>query len=213
MKKLLNLTEEVTNTELIGNNTEVDEIAFRQVSNFKIEAKIIIFYFFGIVYKPIKIGAYMKIKIHLTKEDHKLEEQEAICTVQNDVTPENGQQKQADLKCTFNATKPEEYNGLEVVPDNEKISGVPMDPNLLNPAKVDELIKIGEIKDYSKLENKEETIPVFNATSIDTNGSNDTGVFYINGTVPPEFESNKNFEFNLILLTGEKVICTFPKVS
>ena len=201
------LTEENTTIEPIepiGNNTEVDEIAFRQVCNFKIEKKIIIFFFFGIVHKPIKKGAYIRIKTHLTKGGEKSEEQEAICKAQKDVTPEDGEQKQADLECTVNATEPGEYDGLEVADD--KISGVPTDPNLLNPAKVDELIDIGEVKNYSMPENKEEPIPVFNATSIDTNGSEETGVFYINGEVPDKFELNKNFDFELTLLTGQKVI-------
>ena len=36
-------------------------------------------------------------------------------------------------------------------------------------------------------EKEEEPIPDFNETSIYTNGSNDTGVFYINGAVPSDF--------------------------
>ena len=38
------------------------------------------------------------------------------------------------------------------------------------------------------------------------------GVFYINGEVPPTFQLNKNLEFELRLITGQKVICTIPKV-
>jgi hypothetical protein len=82
----------------------------------------------------------------------------------------------------------------------------------LNPAKVDELIEIGEIKNYSKPENKEETMPVFNATSLDTKDSEDTGVFYINGEVPPTFQLNKNLEFELRLLTGQKLYAPFLKL-
>ena len=211
------LTEEVISTDLVGNNTYpelVDEIAFRQVSHFKIkkELKIIIFFFFGVVSKPIKRGAYMKIKTHLTKDDDKSVEQEATCKVREDVNLEDGEQKQADLECEIDVEKPEEYDGLEVV-SSESISGIPTEPNLLNPAKVDELIEIGDIKNYSQPENKEETIPVFNATSLDTNGSEETGIFYINGEVPPKFELKKNIEFELILLTGQKVICTIPRVN
>ena len=51
------LTEEVTNTDSIGNNTEpVDGIAFRQVYHFRIykALKRIFIFFIGIVFKPIK---------------------------------------------------------------------------------------------------------------------------------------------------------------
>jgi len=194
------------------NNNPTFEIAFRQVSNFKILKEFIIFYFFGVVSEPLKKGDYMIIKTNLTKENDKPMEQEANCTVKEDVNPENGEEKQVDLECQVKVPKPEEYNGLEVVP-SVLISGIPSEPKLLNPALVDELIEIGDIKNYSLPENKKEVIPVFNATSLDTNDSEKTGVFYINGEIPPNFELNKNTEFELTLLTGQKVICTIPKIK
>ena len=172
------LTEETTNTESIGNNTEpVDEIAFRQVCHFRIDKvfKKIFFFFIGIVFKPIKARSYLKITTNLNKKDDKQVEQDVTCYAEENVDLKDGEQKQANLKCEVDVEEPEEYNGLEVVLDkvniSGNISGVPTDPNLLNPAKVDELIEIGEVKNYSLPENKEEPIPVFNATSIDTNNN------------------------------------------
>ena len=194
------------------NKNDTFEIAFRQVSNFKIQKEFIIFYFFGVISEPLKKDDYMIIKTNLTKEDGELMEQEANCTVKEDVNPENGEQKQVDLECQVKVGNPGQFNGLEIVP-SKSIIGIPSEPKLLNPALVDLLIEIGEIKNYSLPENKKETIPVFNATSLDTNDSEKTGVFYINGEIPPKFELNKNIEFELTLLTGQKVLCTIPKVK
>ena len=141
-----------------------------------------------------------------------IEIEQEQCIVKEDVNPENGEQKQVDLECQVKVGNPGQFNGLEIVP-SKSIVGIPSEPKLLNPALVDELIEIGEIKNYSLPENKKETIPVFNATSLDTNDSEKTGVFYINGEIPPKFELNKNIEFELTLLTGQKVLCTIPKVK
>ena len=206
---LSDLNDTDTLSDLDGNFT-VDEIAFRQVCKFKIEIKVIIFFFFGVVSKPYKKGESMRMKTLLTKEDNSTEE-EAICTIKEDVNATDGEMKQADLECKIDVEKPEEYQGVEVVP-SESVTGVPSEPNLLNPAKVDELIEMGEIKDYSLPENKEEKIPIFNATSLDTKDSDKTGAFYINGHFPPKFELQRSFDFILRLLTGQRVVCTIPRV-
>jgi hypothetical protein len=202
--------EDSISTDLSKNETF--EISFRQVSNFRIQKEFIIFFFFGVISDPLKKGDYMIIQTNLTKEDGELMEKEANCTVIENVSPENGEQKQVDLECQIKVEKPEEYDGLEIIP-SESITGIPSDPNLLNPSTVDELIELGDIKNYSLPENKNEIIPVFNATSLDTNGSETTGIFYINGEVPPKFELNKKIEFELTLLTGQKVTCTIPKIT
>ena len=153
------------------------------------------------------------MKVNIIRKG-KLVEEEANCTAKEDITPENGAQKQADFDCKVeNIENSEECTGLELV-SSPNISGIPTEPDLLNPAKVDELIESGEIKNYTSEEfKKNDTIPVFNATSIDTNNSEKTGVFVINGKIPPTYESKKKIEFEVILLTGEKAICTLPKIS
>ena len=85
--------------------------------------------------------------------------------------------------------------------------------DLLNPAKVDKLINAGKIKDYSLEENKNENIPTFYPTFIDTTNSETTGIFYINGGFLSEFISEKSFIFEIVLLTGEKALCTLPKID
>ena len=74
---------------------------------------------------------------------------------------------------------------------------------------MDILIEEKEIDNY-----KDETIeiPIFNATSIDTKDSKKTGTFSIIGEFLSEFKLETRFEFEIILLTGEKAICTLPKI-
>ena len=123
------------------NKNDTFEIAFRQVSNFKIQKELIIFYFFGVISEPLKKDDYMIIKTNLTKEDGEPMEQEANCIVKEDVNPENGEQKQVDLECQVKVGNPGQFNGLEIVP-SKSIVGIPSEPKLLNPALVDELIEI-----------------------------------------------------------------------
>jgi hypothetical protein len=204
--------QDSTSIELNANITTL-EIAFRQVSKFRIQKEFIIFCFFGVVSEPFKKGDNISFQTNLTKkDDDEIMEQEANCTVKEDVNPENGELKQVDFECQVNVEKPEQYDGLEVIP-SESITGIPSEPKLLNPAIVDELIQLGEIKDYSLPKNKEEPILVLNETSLDTNDSETTGVFYIEGVIPPKFKLIKNLDFELTLLTGQKVICTIPKIK
>jgi hypothetical protein len=142
-----------------------------------------------------------------------LEEEEVTCTSQEDVKPEDGKQLPVEFECKLeNIENAEEYTGLEVV-ESEEISGIPTDSKLLNPAKVDDLIEAGEIKNYTSEEFKNEEIIVFNSTSIDTTDSEETGKFIINGELLSEFTLQKSIEFEIILISGEKAKCTAPKIK
>ena len=46
------------------------------------------------------------------------------------------------------------------------MSGIPNNPDLIDPAKTDVLIEKGEIKDYSIEENLNELLPVFNILAM-----------------------------------------------
>ena len=166
-------------------------LSFGQLLGFRPISRLITFFFVGFVSRPIKRGKCIKMKVNIIRKG-KLVEEEANCTAKENINPENGAQKQADFDCKVeNIENSEECTGLELVSSPE-ISGIPTEPDLLNPAKVDELIESGEIKNYTSEEfKKNDTIPVFNATSIDTNNSEKTGVFVINGKIPHTYESKK----------------------
>ena len=91
--------------------------------------------------------------------------------------------------------------------------GFPTNSELFNPATVDKLINAGKVKNYSLEGNKIEKIPLFIPTLIDTTDSAIKGNFYIHGGFLTEFTLKQSFNFEIFLMTGEKAICTFPKIN
>ena len=191
------------------------DISFRQVAQFQIipKLKTIMFNFYAVVTQPIKMELSIYMVVNLIKGNEFMEA-EAICTPKEIVEPKDGQQLQADFNCVIEVSDDniEDYSGLEIK-SSEEICGLPDNPDLLNPAKVDKLISINKIKDYSLPENKNEEIPLFNAFYIDTNDSEITGKFTIYGEFLTEFILQRSIKFEIILLTGEKAICTLPKLT
>ena len=187
-------------------------LSFGQVNGFEVEQDLILFMFIGFVTEPLKKDDSIEMVVNLVK-GQELVEEKAICKALENVEPKDGAQLEADFECKIEGIeKPEEYTGLEIV-SSKDISGIPTNSNLLNPAKVDELIKDNEIQNYTSEEFKPEEIPVFNATSIDTINSKETGTFTIIGEFLSDAKIEKSFEFEIILLTGEKALCTLPKIS
>jgi len=200
--------------EIYDINKFLSDISFRQVCNFETNQNLkeIIFTFVATSSDPIMKGDKLNMTVNLIK-GKELEEKEAFCISQEDINPEDGKQLQTEFECKLEEIeRANEYTGLEIV-QSSKISGIPTDPKLLNPVKVDKLIEKGEIKNYTTEESKNEEIPVFNATSIDATNSEETGTFTINGELLSEYTLQVSFEFEIILLTGERAICTMPKIK
>ena len=188
-------------------------LLFGQVNNFKPQDKNISFNFAGITTRPLNKNKKIKMKVNLMSDE--LIEKEATCFAKNDSQPKDGKQVKVDFDCIIeDIENGNKYKGLEII-SSKDISGIPNEPELINPAIVDELIKEGEIKDFSREENKEkiESIPIFNTTSIDTSDSLTKGIFIINGNIPSKFELDDELKFQIKLVSGEKAECTLPKVS
>ena len=130
--------------------------------------------------------------VNLIKDDELVEE-EAKCISKENIIPKDGKQIPVEFECKIeNVKNASEYSSLEVV-SSDDINGIPNDSDLLNPVIVDELIKEGLIENYTTEEYKNNSIPIFNGTSIDTSNSRKTGAFF--------------------LMTGEKALCTLPKIN
>ena len=150
--------------------------------------------------------------VNLIKGDELVEEK-AICTSVNNVDKLSIKQQKAEFLCKVeNIEKPEEYSGLEIV-SSDYISGIPNDPILLNPSKVDELIKEGKTKNFTSDDFNIDNISVFNSTSINTTGAEETGKFYLNGVFNPEYKSERPIALKIILVSGELCICLLPKLN
>jgi len=150
--------------------------------------------------------------VNLIKGEELVEE-EAICTSQEDINPENGKQIPINFGCkVVNVENATEYSGLEVV-SSDAISNIPDNKQLINPFIVDQLIEIGRIKNYTSEEFKNEEIPVFSPTSIDTTSSASKGVFSIKGKFIFGFRNTLKLNFGITLLTKQRARCKISNVK
>ena len=189
-------------------------LSFGQLNGYEAKGTIISFIFVGFITQAIKKDENIILEVNLIKGDELVNE-EVTCTAIENVEPKEGEQLQVDFECKIEGIeKAEEYTGLELV-ESEDISGIPTNPDLLNPAKVDELIKEDKIKNYTSEDFKKEENVVFNCTSINTTDSEKTGVFILNGEIlsKTDFKLEKSIEFEIILIGGEKALCTLPKIT
>ena len=203
----------IANGQLYQNEIKYDiNVSFGQMNSFTIKEKIISYFFIGFSTQSLIKNYKIKMVVNLINGEELVEE-EAICTSLEDVYTKYGMQIPITFECKIeNIQNANEYSGLEIV-ESDKISGIPNDIELLNPAIVDLLIEEGEIEDYSSEEYKNKEIPVFNISSIDTTDSIKTGVFILIGEFLPEIKLEIRLEFELILLSGEKALCSLPKID
>jgi len=197
---------------------DLPNISFRQVCNYEIDKDLnkimftIVAMSSEVLEKEISDNSFIFLYVDLIKGKEIIGE-EVSCEAKEDVYPENGMQLQVEYDCYIDDIEnPEEYTGLEIT-DSKDISGIPTKSELLNPAKVDELIKKGEIKNYTSEEFKNEEIPLLNATFINATGSEETGKFIIKGEFLSEYTSEKSIKFEIILVSGEIALCTIPKIK
>jgi len=180
---------------------DLPNISFRQVCNYEIDKDLntILFTLVLMSSETINKDLLIYLYVNLIKGKEK-EGKEAVCFAREDIEPQNGMQLQIEFDCNFeNIENPEEYTGLEIIGSDE-ISGFPTKSELLNPVKLDELIKKGEVKNYTSEEFKNEEIPLLNPTFINTTNSEKTGKFIINGELLSEFTLQVSIEFEIILI-------------
>jgi hypothetical protein len=184
-------------------------LSFGQVSQFEVETKEIIYDFVGYTSEPLNKDATITMIVNLII-DGKLVEEEAVCTALKNIAPKEGEQLKAEFNCKVeNVDKANECTGLEIV-SSEDITSIPNNPKLINPVIVDELIEKGKLKNKTS---ETTVIPVFNATIIDTKDSRRKGIFTIIGEFLSEFTLETRFEFEIILITGERALSTLPNIT
>ena len=188
-------------------------ISFKQVSGFERKNKQINYNFIGLTSKEIKKNEKIKMIVNLIRKDLfnvTEEEKEVECTAVEDIKPNLSEQLKVKFDCKLeNIEEIDKCNGLEII-SSEYINDIPTTMHLINPAIMDKLIKKGTIKDYSSEEIK---IPIFNSTSIDTTDSDKAGKFILKGKFLSEFKPKKRIIFLITLLSGEKALCTLPKIK
>jgi hypothetical protein len=208
---------------IIGNGKEIklkkrfnNALSFGQLRGFvpRKDQKLISFIFVGFTTQEIKKNHNITMTVNLIKNNSESVEEEANCTAKEDITPENGKQKLVNFECSVeNISNPDYFNASLELVKSEDINGLPNEPDLLNPVTVDALIVEGEIRNYTTDKDKLESIPILNATSIDTSNSKNTGIFTIKGVFPSNatLDLDEDFVFEITLASGQKAECKLPK--
>ena len=206
------------------NNT----ISFRQTSHLTQIENGFEFYLITLMRKAFKkeYQIYILINININKIK---EEKEALCILENDVSPNNGNISQGNFKCTVNLKNDEyknaDFKTISISSNNFNISGVTdLDDILSNPYRTDELIK--EVKDKKSqgykmnklcdvIDYYSETnilVPIFNIDSISINDCQKKGRIYLVGEVSDDISENIKFDLPLLYPTSE-IKCELEKVN
>ena len=100
----------------------------------------------------------MKIIVSI---DGKKKEKDAICTLQNNVEPKEGEQVQGNFKCEVNV-EDEEYSkidfnnteSIKISPENEEITGISeLEDDQISPLATDIAINETKSKNYTNRQN------------------------------------------------------------
>ena len=193
-------------------------VSFRQVSKFRHRNKGYSFYLATFIKKEIendsKIYLKVRIKSELTENSKNrkldsLEELTAQCSLSKKTEFNENDIGAAGWDCATGSSSIEDATGLDII-GSDDISGIPDNPELIDPAKTDILIYNGEMKDYSKEENLNELLPIFNILSANFSLCKQNGSFSFIGNVTSSIV--KDIVFNISLsYPVSSVACRLPR--
>ena len=181
---------------------------FRQVSHFKKDDKLnqIFFNLIAIVSQKYSSGYKAELKMNVPI-NNKINEKIAICTLENDVSPNNGEFVQANFLCSINLTYSEyintDFEEITISKDNEEFNGLDKyDDIFLNPYKTDKEIervknkkqkgeKIKELENIIDYYEEEVKMPPgFTIDSIDMDQCKNEGIFKFTGRFSDEIQKS-----------------------
>ena len=139
--------------------------------------------------------------------NNKINEKIAICTLENDVSPNNGEFVQANFLCSINLTYSEyintDFEEITISKDNEEFNGLDKyDDIFLNPYKTDKEIervknkkqkgeKIKELENIIDYYEEEVKMPPgFTIDSIDMDQCKNEGIFKLTGRFSDEIQKS-----------------------
>ena len=148
----------------------------------------------------------------------------ATCTLQEDVSPNDGELAQAHFICSVQLTQTEynntDFEEITISTENEEINGVSdLDQTVANPFKTDQALEeikrkkannetindLAYVVDYYEEEVK--PTPLFTINNLYIDGCNTTGKFIISGSFSDDMESMK---FDLVLTyPSTEIKCEF----
>ena len=137
------------------------------------------------------------------------EPQTVECTIQTQTNVNESGIGSAGWNCITGESSIDDATGLDIK-ESDDISGIPEDPELIDPAQTDELINSGEMKDYSIEENLNELLPIFNTFSLNYSLCKNNGSLIFKGNSTSTII--EDFTFNLTLSYPESIFaCRLPR--
>jgi hypothetical protein len=198
-------------------------ISFRQASKFRRESNKYTFFLSTFIKQEIDPNMKIKMKVEIKSEtDNKIDEKiinkrrlsrreelDVECSLVTKTDLNDDGVGAAGFQCTTSETTINDANGLDIKGSGD-ISGIPKDPDLIDPAKTDILIDSGQVKDYSITENLNELLPLFNTLAINTSLCKHNGSLYFKGNISSTIK--EDILFNLTLSYPESIFaCRLPR--
>ena len=169
------------------------KLTFRQVNRFiynLIDSQIT-FKLFVITTKPLTKGDKIYVYLYLILKDGTIENKlsKAICTLDENANPNNSA-VQADFSCKIDGLDKQYVTFL--LNNSDELVGIPKEETLINPVKTADAIKKGNLKDFSKKENK--VPPLFGPKLINGTTCSELGEFKITGTFNDTINLNNTID-------------------
>lgn len=198
-------------------------ISFRQASKFRRENNKYKFFLSTFIKQEIEPNLKIKMKVEIKSEtDNKIEskilykrrlsrreEVDVECSLVTKTGLNDDGVGAAGFECTTSETTINDASGLDIKGSGD-VSGIPDDPDLINPARTDTLINSGQVKDYSIEENLNELLPLFNTLSVNTSLCKQNGSLYFKGNISSTIK--EDIIFNLSLSYPESIFaCRLPR--
>ena len=196
---------------------------FRQASHFEKNNNKYHFLLSTFITKDVenksKLFVKIKIKGELNKKSknkynnkrklYSEEVQNAECTLKMKTEINENGVGSALWDCITGESSINKATGIDIL-QSDDISGIPNDPALIDPAKTDELIKKGEMNDYSIEENLNELLPIFNTLASNYSLCKQNGSVIFTGNVSSTIK--KDIVFNLSISYPESIFgCKLPR--
>ena len=198
--------------------------SFRQTSNFKKELNSnnkYQFFLATFANREIEINSKLNIKVRIKSETQNIiksynkrklsrtEDKSAECSISMKTGLNENGLGAIGWICTTMESSIKDATGLEII-DSEEISGIPNHPALIDPAKTDDLIKKGEVKDFSVEENLNELLPIFNILAMNYSLCRQNSTFIFTGNMSSTILNDFYFDLN-ITYPDTIFACRLPK--
>ena len=205
-------------------------ISFRQVSHLTTSAYSFSFYLITLMTSASKKGSQINLKLNVNINSV-LTEKTAVCSLEKDVSPSNGQQVQGNFECTVSLTSSEysntDFQSISVSADNDEISGVSdLNDITSNPYKTDQVIseikskkenneainELTNVVDYYAEEDNIKIPPTFAIDSITADKCNTTGKLTLIGSFSDDIDEEMKFDLPLTYPSAE-IKCEFDEAN